>query len=91
MVTAEGVQLAATDIKVTASKTSVDMISGNFVSDVNMVVEKSHQPGLLTASYTYDRRLSDKLPVSDQVRQHPHMVLIARNCMLCTWAYNKLS
>lgn len=47
----------------TASKTSVDMISGNFVSDVNMAVSKSHQPGLLTASYTYDRRLSDKLPV----------------------------
>lgn len=57
-------QLAATDIKVTSSKTSVDRISGNFVSDVNMLISKSHQPGLLTASYTYDRRLSDKLPVS---------------------------
>lgn len=63
VVNTDGVQLAATDVRVTSSKTSVDRISGNFISDMNMLVSQGGQPGLLSATYSYDRRLSDKLPV----------------------------
>lgn len=64
MVSSQGATLAEHDLRVTSSKTEVDMITGNFVSDVNMVVSKSSEEGILVASYSYERSLSDKLAVS---------------------------
>jgi len=59
-----GATLAASDVKVVSSKVEVNRISGNFVSDFNMVVTQSSEQGLLVATFNYERALSDKLAVS---------------------------
>lgn len=62
---AQGATLASTDIRV-SSKTEIDRISANFVSDMDITVSQStDQQGLLVAKYSYERSLSDKLSVSN--------------------------
>jgi len=57
--------LTTVEVKVVNTKVSVDMLHLDFVSNIGMdVVEDGNLPGVLTANYYYDRKLSDKHPVS---------------------------